>query len=168
MKRKYLLFLLLLEICGTKAAFSQDITGTWEGYFGTGTIYDRGRGMHYHLGNDSFFLHMELHQEGRKVAGLFYYSNDAHSDKPAVMYKISGLLDKKNPLSFFRLIKGGVMEDDIAHKPFNLIFHSLEASYQRADGSDELYGNWYPERGTGGVYWVKRTSNVVSSRLVSK
>jgi len=168
MKRKQLALLLILGVCMTKTAFSQDVTGTWEGYYGTGQYYERGRGMIYHLGKDSFFLHMELQQEGRKITGLFSYSRDPHQGHPIVMYKVSALLDKKNPLSFFRLIMGGVMEDNTGLRASNLLFHSLEATYKLDDGSEKLYGNWYPERGTGGVYWVKKTSPSVSSRLASK
>jgi hypothetical protein len=168
MKRKQLALLLILGVCITKTAFSQDITGTWEGYYGTGQYYDGARGMRYHFGKDSFFLHMELQQEGRKIVGLFSYSSDPHQNNPVVMYKVSALLDKKNPLSFFRLIMGGVMEDNTARRASNLMFHSMEATYRQDDGSEELYGNWYPERGTGGVYWVKKTSPSVSSRLGSK
>ena len=35
----------------------------------------------------------------------------------------------------------------------------------QSDGSDALYGNWYPAQGTGGVYWVKRVSTSVGPRL---
>ena len=106
MKRKHLAFLLILGVCITKTAFPQDITGTWEGYYGIGQYYDGARGMHYHLGKDSVFLHMELHQEGRKIVGLFYYSSDPHNDNPIVMYKVSGLLDKKEPTVLFQADHG--------------------------------------------------------------
>ena len=143
------------------------ISGTWEGYYGMGQYYSPAHGQVYHWGKDSFFVHMELYQHDRKIVGTFYYSRVGHPDKPIVMYEISGLLDKKNPLTFFRLNKNGVIEDNTDRKLGIQLFHFLEATYRQADSTEILYGNWYPERGNGGVYWVRKTSSSIGPGLQS-
>jgi len=143
----------------------QNITGTWEGLYGVGKYYLTGRGVNYHWGKDSFYLHMELHQTDRKIVGLFYYSPIRHPDRPIVMYQVSGLLDKKNPFAFFRLAMDGIMEDNTGSRLAEQLFRYMEAIYTQSDGSEVLYGNWYPAQGTGGVYWVKRVSTSVGPRL---
>jgi len=163
-----LALLFILGICIPKTSISQDITGTWEGYYGTGEYYSRAVGMKYLWDKDSLFLHMELQQKGRKISGIFYYYSDSNHEKPDVIYQVSGLLDKKDPLSFFRLIMSGVVQDNSSRKRSNLLFHSLEATYRQADNSEQLYGNWYPEKGNGGVYWVRKTSPAVSSLVSNK
>jgi hypothetical protein len=123
MKSKQLPVLAFLLLMLMTKGFSQDITGTWEGLYGTADVFNNARGMNYHWGKDSLFVHMDLHQQGRKITGQFYYADIGHRDQPFAIYKISGLLDKKNPFSFFRLIMDGMVKDNTPHKYGTQYFH---------------------------------------------
>ncbi|HUS00336.1 MAG TPA: hypothetical protein VMY77_01340 [Chitinophagaceae bacterium] len=109
-------------------SFGQDLTGTWEGVFGTDNIIP---------GRRSSFMHMELKQDGRKIEGIFYYASPS-TKQIDMMYELSGELGKKK-LFPFRLVRGKILIDG-----FNLTgFTQFEnIRYLKNDTAQILYGKW--------------------------
>ncbi|HSZ85126.1 MAG TPA: hypothetical protein VK787_03800, partial [Puia sp.] len=83
-----------------------------------------------------------------------------HKDKVLSIYKISGILGKKNPLAYFHLYKDGSMTDTIS-----VAFYSMDASYKRADSTEIFYGYLIQINSYGGNYKVQKISESISARL---
>ncbi|MBS1916815.1 MAG: hypothetical protein JST87_11100 [Bacteroidetes bacterium] len=110
---KYFLTL-TLAVSSFLFASSQDITGTWAGYFKLNKRYAHdARSNYYSFDKDSMYLHVELSQNDRKLTSLFYYGNSFYKESPIVVYKAFGFSDKKKPLDFFKILADGVIEDNI-------------------------------------------------------
>src|ERR1039457_4011868 len=161
MKFKPHVILALLPIFFVTKSYSQNLSGTWDGLYGIGQNYINHEGMSYRFAKDSLYMHLEILQEGRKIYGVFYYSNNANEYEPLAMCQISGLLDKKNPLNFFKLNREEVMQDHTDPKMAIKLFWSLPATYCKSDSAEIIYGNWYPGRGKAGAYWVKKKNSFI-------
>jgi hypothetical protein len=122
--------LTFLALLFSTCSFTQDLTGTWEGVFGTRNIIP---------GRNSLFMHLEIKQDGRKLAGIFYLLSP-ETRQIDMVYEISGELGRKNIFPF-RLITGALLDRD--HPFTDFIFSGFEnIRYLKDDTAQILYGRW--------------------------
>jgi len=149
---KYFIALAIVA-CSFFHATSQDITGTWAGYFKLNKRYAHdARRDYYSLDKDSMYLHVELSQNNRKVTSVFYYGNSFYKEKPIVVYKAYAKLDKKKPLDFFKIMTDGVIQDNTKTQSGSSFINMLEATYTKSGDNEYLYGNLYDQQGNRWVY----------------
>ncbi|MBS1628385.1 MAG: hypothetical protein JSR09_09580 [Bacteroidetes bacterium] len=155
--------ILFSQILVSLPIFSQTLTGTWEGvFFSDMSRYERKK----------FILHMELKQEGNKLKGVFYTAKFEKPNEPEAIYTISGILGKKDPLAFFKLMEDNLVEYTIPYEIANA-FNEFACTYTTKDSSEFLYGNWYPNNrntlradGAGGSYQLKKFAPVIGELYI--
>lgn len=115
------------------SAWSQDLTGYWQGVFVSDLAEKRpGR---------SFFMNMVLYQKGRKIEGRFANSQMDFKDRIDVVYEISGSLGKKDKLPT-RLTRGSILYDNLPGRAAEVFFQFEDIRYFKNDTMEVLYGNW--------------------------
>jgi len=150
-------FLALLLLFTGFTAYSQDLTGTWEGEFVRGSI-----GMRYPAK-----MVLEIVQVEGKLYGIFdlYPVDTRKNDRPNITYTVEG---KCKPETVrFALFQGRVVEGDGGPSWVQLTFERTST-----DSADVLTGKWFKhfepinsrERGAG-TFTVKRVTSDVSDRL---
>jgi hypothetical protein len=150
--------LTLLLILSAFTAFSQDLTGTWEGQLVRGTIGLKQPGK----------MVLEIVQvEGRMYGVLDIYPVDTRDkDRPNVSYTVEGKFDAKSPRQ--TLITGRIIDGNMRAADFiQFIFEP-----RPGEPAAELAGRWFrrlepvnsDDRGAG-TFIVKRVSSEVSKRL---
>jgi hypothetical protein len=156
--QKQLLYL-LFAVCSLQSN-AQDFTGTWEGEFYTDMIPS--------LGRRTFFIHIELKQHGNRINGIFYNAPLDFRDKPTVVIRVSGKLNKQGQL-LFRLISDGALADYTAGN-VSSVFNDFHVRYFRNDTMEVLLGPWHPNGvasprpdGAGGFFKVRKQTNTISS-----
>ena len=139
-------------------AFSQDLTGTWEGQFIKGTIGLRQPSK----------MVLEIVQVEGKMYGIFdlYPVDTRKDDKPNITYTVEGKyqVDAKRQ----SLISGRVVEGKNGPDFIQFVFEAKPG----VSSVEELAGKWFrelmpvnsSERGSG-TFVVKRVSKDVSERL---
>ncbi len=136
-------------------AYSQDLSGYWQGRFRTD---QRRNGA-----SVTFFMNMVLIQNGRKIEGRFGNSELDSPNYPNVVYEVSGIIGKKDKIPT-RLMRGRVLYNRIVPEEVAEYFLSLDdIKYAKNDSVEVLYGNWsasglIPIRGDGfaGSFWVSK------------
>lgn len=121
MKISFTLLALLVAV----SSIAQDLTGTWEGVYSSNNFY---------AGRRSWFMYMELKQDGRKLEGVFYIS--VVPKKIDVISTVSGELGKKK-LFPFRLVRGSIL----VGQGFSTGLNQFEnIRYLKNDSTQVLYG----------------------------
>jgi hypothetical protein len=157
------LIIVLFLLTGT-TAFAQDLSGTWEGLFGSDMVPK--------LGRRSFFMHLELKQEGRQLSGYFYNSDIDSPDKANVLYQVSGVLGKKRAFPV-RMTKGDIPRDDL-RPDIAFVFNELMLYYVKTDTAEYLYGPWFPSGssprsdGAGGYVRLRLIAKPLYERSIQK
>jgi hypothetical protein len=152
--KKFVAFLLLFT---GFTAYSQDLTGTWEGEFIVGTVGTRQPAK----------MVLEIVQVEGKLYGIFdlYPIDTRKKDQPNITYTVEG---KCKPETVrFTLFQGRVVEGNGGPEWVQFTFER-----KSTDGSELLAGKWFRqfepvnsrERG-GGTFTVKRVKTDVSDRL---
>lgn len=151
MKKAVFQILVLLAPSFCKA---QDLSGTWEGVFNTDMDF---RGI-----RRSFFLHMELQQEGKRIDGMFYTGPLDAPHKVAVSYKISGKAWKKDSIPSNLMVER-VLYNTLSDFVADVFWQFDDIRYLRNDTLEILYGFWLPKNsrsprsdGAGGTFRVSR------------
>jgi hypothetical protein len=157
--------ILLLFICSFNVTYSQDLTGTWTGYLKLYIPNERRIGRDRDWQKDSLYMHLEILQQNRKLTSIIYYAKPSSKEIPLAVFKASGLLDKKNPLSFFRIIKDGLLQDNTKNQLAIGFFNSIDVVYATHDSTEILYGNWHNNNNSNWIYSVKKITPLVSSAL---
>jgi hypothetical protein len=150
--------LTLLLTLSALTAFSQDLTGTWEGQFIRGTLG---------LRQPSKMVLEIVQVEGRMYGILDIYPIDTRDkDRPNIGYTVEGKFDPKSVRQTVftgRIIYGNMADADF----IQFIFEP-----KPGEPTAELAGRWFrrlepinsDERGSG-TFVVKRVSTEVSQRL---
>ncbi len=141
------------------AAFSQDLTGTWEGDFVVGIDGQMKRVSK---------MRIELVQVELEVKGIVTrYPEDTKAiDSPNVIFTVSGKTGKKQAFPFL-LIKGRPVDGT----PNDMLFEFI-VNYRIKDSVEYIGGRWYKsleplattDRG-GGVFQLQKVSTTVSDKL---
>lgn len=151
------------NLAGAQTSIKPSLTGTWEGIF----FSDMDR-----VERKKFFLHIELKQVDRKVDGYFSTAQLSNPEVPEVVYKISGILNKKMSLDLFTLLKDDIVANTIAYGIAN-DFREFNCTHITKDSANYIYGNWLPTGpsrradGAGGSYQVKQV-DTTTGQLYSK
>lgn len=141
---------------------AQNLTGTWEGVFFSNQNFKVQK---------QFLLHMELKQTDHQLVGVFSTADFTTPDKPDIVYKVSGLLGKKEPLKLFHLMYEGVLMTNVS-KGIADAFLEFQCTYMTKDSSEFIAGKWFPNEpsarsdGAGGNYQIKKFSNEVGQLFV--
>ncbi len=135
-------------------AYSQDLTGYWQGQFRTDQRLN-GR-------SQSFFMNMVLKQTGKKVEGRFGNAPLDFPNSPQVVYEISGIIGKKDKIPT-RLRREQVLYTRLWDEVADFFLELDDIRYLKNDTMEMLYGNWManglpPLRsdGAAGSFWVKK------------
>lgn len=157
--------LLVVLLSCSLAAYTQDLTGTWEGNFVRGIT-----GL-----QRVYKLRIELVQIENDVYGLVtrFPQDTKPDDKPDVIYTVSGRLGKKQAFPF-QLFKGKDVETSLPSAGIvssDPLFEFI-VNYALKDSVEYIGGKWFAslepvasnEKGTG-IYQVSRITTTVSDRL---
>jgi hypothetical protein len=157
MKHKKLHKLLVISMIFSMlfiTAYSQDLSGYWQGRFRTD---QRRNGA-----SKTFFMNMVLIQNGRKIEGRFGNSALDFPNNPDVVYEISGIIGKKEKIPS-RLIRGRILYSRLFDEVAEYFLSLDDIKYDKNDSIEVLYGNWsanglIPLRSDGfaGSFWVSR------------
>jgi hypothetical protein len=160
--KKIQFLVLLLFISHT--SFSQNLSGIWEGEFSTDLVPFKRR---------TFFMHMEILQNGNHIGAIFFTSTQQDIEHPGVMYHISGRLRKKGKNMFpVTLAREHIIKNNIGGVAD--VFLGLDAWYLQNDTMQVLYGTWIPNQlsprsdGAGGVFWLRKASDTISQYAISQ
>ena len=127
------IFLTAINLLLFVSAYTQDLTGYWQGVFVSDLAEKRpGR---------SFFMNMVLIQNGRKIEGRFGNSQMDFKNTIDVVYEISGILGKKDKLPT-RLTRGSILYDNLPGRAAEAFFQFEDIRYFKNDTMEVLYGNW--------------------------
>lgn len=150
--------LLLALMFATYTAFSQDLTGTWEGQFVKGNVGLRQPAK----------MVLEIVQVEGRLYGIFdlYPIDTRQNDKPNITYTVEGKYQantKRQSLTIGRVVEGRNGPDFI-----QFIFEAKPGAT-----IEEIAGKWFRElepvnsneRGAG-TFVIKRVSPNVSDRLM--
>lgn len=159
------LSLCLLVFMHWVTAYTQDITGYWQGQFRTDQRLS-GR-------SETFFMNMVLNQNGRKIEGQFYTAPLDFPKKQSVIYEISGTLGKKDKMPA-SLMRGKILYSRIPDEVAEYFLSFEEIRYSHNDTMEMLYGNWRASGlmslrsdGYAGSFWVSRPLIKDSLRQIS-
>ncbi len=136
-------------------AYSQDLSGYWQGRFRTD--------QRLNGASVTFFMNMVLIQNGRKIEGRFGNAPLDFPNNPQVVFEISGIIGKKDKIPT-RLMRGRILYNRIVPEEVAEYFLSLDnIKYEKNDSAEVLYGDWsanglMPIRGDGfaGSFWVSK------------
>ena len=125
----FMLFCLLVSA----VAYSQDLTGYWQGRFRTD---QRRNGA-----SQTFFMNMVLKQTGKKIEGRFGNSQLDFPNKPDVVYGISGIIGKNEKIPS-RLMRDGILYNRLFDDVAEYFLELDDIHYVKNDTMEVLYGNW--------------------------
>ena len=141
-------------------AFSQDLTGTWEGQFIKGNVGLRQPAK----------MVLEIVQVEGRLYGIFdlYPVDTRKDDKPNITYTVEGNYSAKDTRQSMTI--GRVVEGNYGPEFIQFVFDA-----KSGDAIEEIAGKWFrrlepvntSERGAG-TFVIKRISNQVSNRLALK
>jgi hypothetical protein len=144
----------------TSYGFTQDLTGTWEGEFTSGTIGLR----------QTSRMQLELVEVEGRLYGIFrlFPIDTKKDDQPNVIYTVEGDRGKKGDLKF-AIYKGRIVESNVPEQAKE--FFQFTTNYKN-DKEETLSGKWFyelepldsKERGAG-TFNAKKVSNNVSDLL---
>ena len=150
---KELLFT-LINLLIIAPAYTQDLTGYWQGQFRTD---QRRNGA-----SQSFFMNMVLKQTGKKVEGRFGNAPLDFPNSPQVVYEISGII-AKNDKAPTRLMRGRILYTRLTDEVADFFLELDDIHYVKNDTMEMLYGNWIPNGlmplrsdGAAGSFWVRK------------
>lgn len=146
----------------TAFAFAQRIHSVWEGQFHTDMDH---RGI-----RRSFFMHLELVQEGSRISGRFYTAPPDWPGEPGVIYAVTGKISRKKfPM---RLTRSGILYHMIP-RGIAEVFSDFELNLAHTDSGAVLYGKWFPSLsmsprpdGAGGFVKLRRLRFPAMERMV--
>ena len=148
-------FVVILNFC-----HAQDLTGTWEGEFTSGTTGLR----------QTAKMQLELVEVEGRLYGIFrlFPIDTKKGDQPNVVYTVEGDRGKKGDLKF-AMYKGRIVESNIPEKAKE--FFQFTINYKN-DKKETLSGKWFyelepldsKERGEG-TFSTKKVNNNVSDLL---
>jgi hypothetical protein len=148
-------------------AYSQDLSGYWQGRFRTD---QRRNGA-----SVTFFMNMVLVQSGQKIEGRFGNSELDFPNNPHVVYELSGIIGKKEKIPL-RLMRGRILYNRIPDEVAEYFLSLDNIKYKKNDSIEVLYGDWsasglIPIRGDGfaGSFWVSklRMSDTIKKGIVA-
>ncbi|MDQ6756001.1 MAG: hypothetical protein M3004_03615 [Bacteroidota bacterium] len=162
---KYIFLNLFLLFTITSQA--QTFNGVWEGLFHTEPdAPDK---------NHSFFVHLELKENGKQIKGFFYNAPDHYAADVNAMPDVSEESPKK---IYFPLMKGYQLSDKLDTDAGDLFFEFDEIFYLLNDTTQFLYGKWFPtgyrsprSDGAIGAFWVRKvdtSDNAIIKRAIAK
>ena len=135
-------------------AYSQDLTGYWQGRFRTD--------QRLNGASETFFMNMVLVQKGRKIEGRFGTSALAFPNKPDLVYEISGIIGKKDTIPA-SLMRGRILYSRLPDEVAEYFLSLDNIQYFKNDTVEVLHGDWtanglIPIRGDGyaGSFWVSK------------
>lgn len=156
-KKKLLIIIILLWSFLKQDIFAQNLSGNWQGVFNTDMDF-RGK-------RRSFFLNMNLVQQGKKIEGNFSNAPLDFPSSPQVAYAISGKLRKKETIPN-NLMLNQVIKDNLRQGVAEVFWQFDDIRYYKNDTIEILYGKWLPNGsrtprsdGAGGTFWVKKMPN---------
>jgi hypothetical protein len=135
-------------------AYSQDLSGYWQGRFRTD--------QRLNGASKTFFMNMVLKQSGRKIEGRFGNSQLDFPNIPDVVYEISGIIGKREKIPS-RLTRGTILYSRLWEGVAEYFLSLDNIKYFRNDTIEVLYGDWsanglMPIRDDGfaGSFWVRK------------
>ena len=137
MKKTFLTITLLISC---SCLFSQDISGTWAGFF---TAQTKNFPHNYY-----FFL--EIKQKGKTIWGTYNTSDSMNNVNISCLGSVSGILSKKVATTF-DLYKERIEDFDkntVTYAICNFV-NRLALHYFTKDNMEYLTGQWYSESGSG-------------------
>ena len=135
-------------------AYSQDLSGYWQGKFRTD--------QRLNGASKTFFMNMVLKQNGRKIEGRFSNAAVDFPNNPDVVYEISGIIRKKDTIPT-SLMRGKILYSRLPDEVAEYFLSLDNIKYFKNDTTEVLYGDWsanglIPIRSDGfaGSFWVSK------------
>lgn len=162
-----ILVLSLISFTLSATAYSQDLSGYWQGRFRTD--------QRLNGASKTFFMNMVLGQNGRKIEGRFGNAALDFPNSLDVVFEISGIIGKKEKIPT-RLMRGKILYTRLPDVVAEYFLSLDNIKYERNDSVEVLYGDWtanglIPMRDDGfaGSFWVRklRMSDTIKKGIVA-